>query len=184
MDKVAKDELTIDIIKKDLIAYEKSMFWTKAGWLGLVLELGFLAILFGILSHRFWVGLIVFLFAIYPIIKSFLLFMEMKKNIELINKGSFTVTKDALTNISIERVHEVSYSRNRRVPEATFFWFGSAKWRLLLRKYYVWSKTYNISARGMMNTSVIDNEFYIVLVGAKQEIRHVYNTKFFIWNGR
>lgn len=185
MDKVAKDELTLEVIKKDLISYEKNMFWTKAGWLGLIIECLVLAVAFGVLTHRFWVGAIVFLlFATYPIIKFILLIIELKKNLALINQGEFTVTKDTLTNIAVERVHEASYSRYRKVTEATFFWFGSTKWRLLLFKYYPWSKTYNISPRGMMNTSVIDNEFYIVLVGAKQEIRHVYNTKFFIWNGR
>lgn len=184
MEKVAKDVLTNDIIKNDLIRYEKSMFWTKAGWLGLIIECLVLAVAFGALTHRFWVGAIVFLlFATYPIIKFILLIIELKKNCDLIKQGKFTVTKDTLTNISVERVHEVSYSRSRRVTEATFFWFGAAKWRLLLCKYYESSLTYNISARGMMNTSVIGNEFYIVLVGKTQEVRYVYNTKFFVWRG-
>ena len=182
MEKVAKDVLTNDIIKNDLIRYEKSMFWTKAGWLGLSIEIIFLAVAFGVLSHRFWVGAVVFLFAIYPIYKLVIMIVELKKNCDLIKQGKFTVTKDTLTNISVERVHEVRYSRSRRVTEATFFWFGAAKWRLLLCQYYVDSLTYNISARGMMNTSVIGNEFYIVLLGTNQEIRYAYNTKFFVWN--
>jgi len=49
MEKVAKDVLTKDIIKNDLIRYEKSMFWTKAGWLGLSIEIIFLAVAFGVL---------------------------------------------------------------------------------------------------------------------------------------
>lgn len=184
MERVEKDVLTTDIIKNDLKRYEKNMFWTKAGWIGLIIEISLLALMLGILSNRAWLGLVVLLFAIYPFIRTCMLIVELKSNLDLIKQEKFTVTKDVLTNIAIEKVHEVSYSRYRRITEATFFWFGSTKWRLLLFKYYPWSKTYNISPRGMMNTSVIDNEFYIVLLGPKQEIRHVYNTKFFVWNGK
>ena len=99
--------------------------------------------------------------------------------------GEYTVIKDKLVNIAHETVvrkRRISplYPNNNRysVDEVEALYFSSRHW-CIPRRCYEWSSLYNMSGDGISNTSVIGDEFYLIILNETQEICVAYNTKFF-----
>ncbi len=90
--------------------------------------------------------------------------------------ASYTVVKDRLVNIVEETVEE--YNHRQSFKTVTVFYFSSQSWRVPPYNYQ-WSDLYHMSGTGLCNTSLIGDEFYLVLLNDTHEICCVYNTKLF-----
>lgn len=102
-----------------------------------------------------------------------------------LSRGEYSVTREVLTNAVFETVHEPHrHVGSRRVHETkqvcVLYFESGASWRIPeLNKHYAWSKELYVSTRGLYNTAVAGNEFYLVSLRADYEIRYAYNAKFF-----
>ena len=74
------------------------------------------------------------------------------------------MTKEILTKENIQK-DVLAYVKRRPSPN------------------YTWSKTFYMSGQGIENTSLVGDEFYLVILHSTQEICAVYNTKFFVYEG-
>ena len=108
--------------------------------------------------------------------------------------GNFAVYSDTLTHIATEIVFEPNVSiynfllgylrRSRFTKDVTVLYFKGGSWRLYeenhfpnKKKYYNWSKELSMTTDGLLNTSVMGNEFHVVTF--EGEIVYAYNDKFF-----
>lgn len=91
--------------------------------------------------------------------------------------ASYTVIKDKLVNIVEETEQQYSTS-GHYYKDITYFYFSSQRWRVRSDNYR-WSELYYMSKAGLCNTSLIGDEFYLVMLNDTHEIACVYNTKLF-----
>ncbi len=189
---MTKEILTDEIIRQDVLGNEvkkadanddKTLVW--------IIPIGVAAILAGVLVHVL-LGIAVGLLAIIPI------YLYVKQNredqdviFEVQHDGELLVEIDTLSHITTETVYEPhtagSFGRRHThyTKTVTVFVFQNATWRVPeTDKLYAWSKEMYISPKGLENTSLRGDKFYIVRRLGNAEVAYVYNTKFFTYNGK
>lgn len=189
---MTKEILTDERIRQDVLGNEvkkakgndnKTLVW--------VMPIAVAAILAGVYVHVL-LGVAVGLLAIIPI---YLYFKQNREDsdtvFEVEHGAEFIVEIDTLSHITTETIYEphtvgtfgrrhTQYSKT-----VTVFEFHNAKWRVPeVEKLYAWSKEMYISPKGLENTSLRGDKFYIVRRLGNAEVAYVYNTKFFTYNGK
>ena len=189
---MTKEILTDERIRQDVLGNEvkkakgndkKTLVW--------VMPITVAAILAGAYVHVL-LGVAVGLFAIIPI---YLYFKQNREDSDTIfeveHGGELIVEIDTLSHITTETIYEphtvgtfgrrhTQYSKT-----VTVFEFHNAKWRVPeVEKLYAWSKEMYISPKGLENTSLRGDKFYIVRRLGDAEVAYAYHTKFFTYNGK
>ncbi len=187
---MTKEPLTLAALSKDLRTIAEKQVTIAADYRSsYYIPVTFLAIAAGIFLQNIWIGLLIFSFAAYHIVRSVMTVLQhrkIKKSIlTLIDRNAVSVSRETLSHISVETIHEPHVTRRRRTrafKEAAFFHFASGKtWRLLaIPNYYEWSKDYFHSSAGLYNISIQGDEFFLVTLQDHPEIACVYPCKFFI----
>ena len=190
-----KEILTKENIKHDLLISIKANYSNKADWrFSISLPLAILAILSGILLKNIWIGLLIFSFAAYQMVRYII--AEKKFNAQIkaakdaVMREDFIVSIETLDKVREETIYEphvhgygshVHTRHAHTTNDVYFFYFRSEiKWRMPeIRRHYAWSKDYYISSEGLNNTSVSGNEFYFIRLESDPKIAYIYNTKFF-----
>lgn len=186
--KVIKETLTDENIKKDMmknayneehnILLDKKIFSAFVFPILLIISIFILQNL--ILSIALAVATIFNVIIIIPVLR------HSREDKRKIDNLDFIMVRDKLSHISKETVYEYSrYGRNDRdLREVTVFNFESRTWRVVPTKtHYEWSKTYYMSTTGLCNTSLMGDEFYIVINKTSHKIAYVYNTRLFEYTG-
>jgi hypothetical protein len=189
---MTKEILTDEMIRQDVLGNEvkkaktndnKTLIW--------VMPIAVAAILAGACVHVL-LGVAVGLLAIIPI---YLYFKQNREDSDTIfeveHGGELIVEIDTLSHITTETIYEphtvgtfgrrhTQYSKT-----VTVFEFHNAKWRVPeVEKLYAWSKEMYISPKGLENTSLRGDKFYIVRRLGDAEVAYAYHTKFFTYNGK
>ena len=184
MNEIKKEILTNEQIIRDLLrmdagrtSHESDLF----PYIPLSLMLGLIGQL---LLDRWWIGVI---FGSIAILLSLRLIPDAKAakaRKQSILDGGFTVLSDTLNAIE-EDVPErrYSYSRGKSyISHADDFHFSSACWRVRrTQRFYEWSELYCLSLKGLKNTSIPGDEFYVVVIGNDPHITCAYNKKLFTY---
>lgn len=94
-----------------------------------------------------------------------------------IKNGNFTVITDKLVDEKQNEPRtEMTFHKGRYV---SYLEFGcNDRWELE-GSYYTWSKLYRMSDSGICNTSLVGDEFYLVLYNKNNKILMAYNSRFF-----
>ena len=186
--KVLKETLTDENIKKDMmknayneehnILLDRRVFSAFVFPILLIISIFLLENL--ILSIAFAVVSIFNIILIIPVLR------HSREDKRKIDNLDFIIVRDKLSHISKETVYEHSRygDSDRDLKEVTVFNFESRSWRVVPTKtHYDWSKTYYMSTTGLCNTSLMGDEFYIVINKTSHKIAYVYNTKLFEYKG-
>lgn len=199
-----KEKLTKDNIKRDLTEQLKPMPIVVEILLHLVI-IAFIALVVYRLSTEemskqqlyFSIVLFALLTVAYLAVIVYFIFLRRKinKQRKMVQNGEFEIVRDTLTVAGT--VARYKGGAHEKLDLWTFFidkrygrryenpiWFQFAKYgdyHLPLTKMYKWSERYAMSDEGVQNTSLIGDEFYIVLYHGDQKKKPVmiYNTKLF-----
>ena len=189
---MTKEILTDERIRQDVLGNEvkkakgndnKTLVW--------VMPIAVAAILAGVYVHVL-LGVAVGLLAIIPI---YLYFKQNREDsdtvFEVEHGAEFIVEIDTLSHITTETIYEPhtvhvgTRTSTHYTKTVTIFEFHNAKWRVPeVEKLYAWSKEMYISPKGLENTSLRGDKFYIVRRLGDAEVAYAYHTKFFTYNGK
>jgi hypothetical protein len=189
---MTKEILTDEMSMQDVLGNEvkkakgndnKTLVW--------VMPIAVAAILAGVYVHVL-LGVAVGLLAIIPI---YLYFKQNREDsdtvFEVEHGAEFIVEIDTLSHIATETIYEPhtvhvgTRTSTHYTKTVTIFEFHNATWRVPdVEKLYAWSKEMYISPKGLENTSLRGDKFYIVRRLGNAEVAYVYNTKFFTYNGK
>ena len=189
---MTKEILTDERIRQDVLGNEvkkaktndnKTLVW--------VMPIAVAAILAGVYVHVL-LGVAVGLLAIIPI---YLYFKQNREDsdtvFEVEHGAEFIVEIDTLSHITTETIYEPhtvhvgTRTSTHYTKTVTIFEFHNGTWRVPeVEKLYAWSKEMYISPKGLENTSLRGDKFYIVRRLGNAEVAYVYNTKFFTYNGK
>lgn len=97
------------------------------------------------------------------------------KQLRLIYNNKFNIVRDKLVSCQEKEIYHHPKLRIFSTPNTLHFKLYG-KYLLFPEKYYKSSK-YKMNDDGIVNTALIDDEFYLILV--KNKIVYVYNTKLF-----
>jgi hypothetical protein len=136
------------------------------------------ALILWVFINRWWAWLLPVPFVlctVFFLVRRIRLLRAQKASVAL---GDYVIRTSSLLNIGYEIIHEVWMGRRHvhHAKEVQFYYFTCGKWRTPARCYR-WSELYKMSRRGLENTSLLGDEFYVVIY--EGEICAAYNTKFF-----
>lgn len=192
MDKIQKELLTKDNIRKDLIFVNRQIYSHFVDYkISIVISLIAAIIVFAITKHL-WLTLAFSAFTVYFVFAKLIPELRRSKlRKHLLLHGELSLETDELSHFSEQTIYEPYISRNGkryRYKIVKFFHFDHSEWRVPymskksvfnLTKHYEWSKLYNMSTQGLENTSVVGDTFYIISLKADKRIKYIYNTKLF-----
>ena len=169
-EKMKKDVLTNDLIKRDIINGLKNDSHITINII-LILVSIFVAFCFSFLTPFAWFVLLI------PASTFLFWYIKRVKKLKEIENGEFIVVLD-----------ELLYEKQGQLrTEATFYkgnWISylqfsnNGRWEME-GNYYSWSDKYKMSSTGICNTSNSKDMFYVVLYKDTKKIAIAYNTKFF-----
>ncbi len=178
-----KENIREDLLK--VIEERKNIHWE---WrVCYIAPLISLALLICLVWGQPWLGLLAFLPAVYHIVRLFLALRESrthkKELLTQFDRGDITISEEVLSHIALETVYE-PHAGSRRARSAKivhiYYFRSGASWRNYpVEKHYAWSKLYDMSPKGLENTSVAGDAFYYVRLQSDGEIGYVYNKKLF-----
>ena len=168
-EKAEKDLLSDDRIKKDAKRYIGVHYQSKDLLLDrfVIPVLLILSIFVLFFTHWAWYGWLCFLLPIAYF--AFRIAADRKKQKEILN-GGYIVDKDTLVSVSSE------WLNRREVIILNFK--SSADWEVPYDNYK-WSKTHRLTRKGVANTSLQGDTFWIVRLKSSYDVVVAYNTKFF-----
>lgn len=185
----AKEKLTLDNIKKDLMAVLKEQTSNTADRrLTYIIPITFIAIFLGVLLKSVFLGLLIFAF---PAYQAYLFvietraYKEKKKTLlAAIEKGDISVSTEILSHIAEETIYEPHTSRRGHThltkQISVYYFEGGSSWRVpSLHTHYAWSRENYISAQGLLNTSVKGNAFFVIRLQGHYNIAYIYPFKTF-----
>ena len=179
-EKNKKDLLTAEHIMSDLLSEEKDRFIDSATWIPVVtLPAGGVISIFGVILRSSLIGIFLAVVVLCMAGVWFGYYRRSRKRRKMVADGNYTVTTEKLCNVMEDADRDDLLTRSRCV---WYLFFPSMKWKIPMFNFG-WSERYHMSCEGVVNTSIIDDEFYVVLFNDTYEIGYAYPKKFFEWEG-
>ncbi len=188
-----KETLTHEQIKKDLLKADRGVDPMRSdSRFSLILLVATFGALGWFALHRRWILAICLSAVVLLLLGSIPDLQASKARKAAIENGDFTVLTDRLNSIE-EDVPEASVDLGRailssslsaanRIKHADHFHFSSSDWRVRrTQRFYEWSELYALSLKGLKNTSIPGDEFYVVVIGNDPHITYAYNKKLFTY---
>ena len=179
---IDREILTRDNIKKDLRAFYIPSIAVLSVETIVILPISVFAFIKLVINKDFSLTFFLILLSVvfHSSILAFVIYMLQK--IKKINNNKFS--------IKIEKLHycKKEYLRSYHISyDFCKFWldvlcFNTGKYTIGNSSYYEWSKINRMSTKGLINSSKIGDEFYIIC-DEKEKIRMVYNCKLFELKG-
>ena len=182
-----KEKLTLTNVTKDLRDIAFFNISNVRPWrFSFIAPITMLAVMLGILLSSVWVGILIFLPAVYHIIRYV---QEYRKHLiqkkalsDVLDRGEVSVSVKQLSHIAEETIYEPHSSGRyaHATKEVTFFYFeAGGHWRMPYTLHYSWSKDYHLSPKGLENISLKGDEFFYVSLQGHYDIAYIYPCKFF-----
>ena len=180
-----KETVALHNIKQDLERYLRFKVSNKAEWRQTYyVPITAIALIVGIYLKNVWIGLLIFSFAAYHIVRYVLESREyraLKKEIlDALSRGDISVSVEKLDHIAEDRIYEPHFGKNNS-KLVSFFYFESGRaWRIpYVANHYKWSREYYVSNEGLMNISLQGDKFYFVSLQGHDDIAYIYPCKTF-----
>ncbi len=169
-EKITKEILTDELIKKDIIYLFKNDNHTAVNVILSVVSLLLVAFL-SIFTPFAWLLILI------PALVLIYSYNSRKKKIKEIENGEFTVVTDELLYEKQGEIRtEATFYKSKYISYLQFS--GNGRWEVS-GDYYAWSEKYKMSDSGICNTANAKDIFYLVLYNSTYKIAIGYNTKFF-----
>lgn len=169
-EKLKQENIIKDLCQNESLRYDRAPYRLIPGVL-----LTMIAVLIAVFLN-IWVGAVLGLFAFALLIWEGRYYLQYRKLLSSVRAGQFTVTSEVLTGCSKEDVRISGFTCWKK-PQYVLH-FGSEDY-CVIQDNYPWSRDYRLGYDGMINTSIVGDEFWVVRPNETQEIGAVYNKKFF-----
>ncbi len=167
-------------ILADLMAYaEISTVNNSDYFIGALIDLAVMVFLLCFCLQYVWAWFILVPCAIYLVASLVLSIYRPYKQQNAILKGDFKIRRECLKLITHDEMEQKStglLEKTQTVENLMLLHFDSGIWQAP-EVCYPWSELYRMSHEGLDHTSVIGNEFYVVIY--EGEVCAAYNTKLF-----
>ncbi|MBQ8416923.1 MAG: hypothetical protein IJX13_08545 [Clostridia bacterium] len=187
---MGKDTLTLSNITNDLKSIAFFNFSNMADWrFAYIVPITLLALLIGFLLKNIWLGFLIFLFAVYHIVRFVMEYKNHRARKQALNsrleRGEISISIEKLSHITEEMIYEPYTSftgRGRSAKQVTFYHFHSGvSWRVPSGKiHYEWSKDYHMSSKGLENISISGNDFFYISLQGYHDVVYVYPCNCFV----
>lgn len=185
-----KETLSLLYIKQDLERYLRFKVSNKAEWRQTYyVPITAIALIVGIYLKNVWIGLLIFSFAAYHIVRYVLESREyraLKKEIlDALSRGDVSVSVEKLDHIAVDRIYEPHFGKTNSKLVSFFYFESGRSWRLpTIVKHYKWSREYCVSNDGLSNISIHGDDFYFISLQGYDDIAYIYPCKFFTLDER
>ena len=169
-EKLTREHIAEDLCRNECLRYNRSQWFFTSG-----VSCATLALIFS-LALNAWFGLVFGLPAAVLFGFEGWNYLQYRKLRKSIREGQYTVTSEILTACNEEDVRSANSTRGREVRYVLYF--GSERY-CIINDNYPWSRDFRLSYSGMVNTSVIGDEFWVARAAKTEEIGAVYNKKLF-----
>ena len=167
---LTQEHIAEDLCRNERLRYDRSQFFFTSG-----VFCATFALLFS-LALNAWFGLVFGLPAAVLFGLEGWKYLQYRKLRKAIREGQYTVTSEILTACNEEDVRSSNTPR-RREPQYVLYFGGEGY--CVINENYPWSRSFKLSYDGMVNTSVVGDEFWVARATETEEIGAVYNKKFF-----
>ena len=183
-----KETLTFEAIKSDLIKVADYQLGNKANWrFSYIVPFTGLAIFLSVFTKNIFIGIAVFCFSAYHIVRFIMEYKAYKTKKEavlsVIECGEISVSTETFSHVTNDVIYEPHSvgGRSKSTKTIRLYHFNSgSSWRMpLFAKHYEWSKEYYISSKGLENISIKGDEFYVVSLQSYHDIAYIYPCKNF-----
>ena len=184
---MTKEPLRLSNIKGDLMKMADFYMANRMdGRLGFVVPIVMIAVIIGVVTKSFWIGLAISTLSYFDIaryIRDMRAYRNTKAQIlAAIERGDISVSVETLSPIAEETIYEPHtvgchvHARRYAMKTVTMFYFeGGGSWRLpRVDKHYAWSKDYYMSPSGLLNTSTQGEDFFFVCLQGNYDIAYIY----------
>ena len=184
---MTKEPLRLSNIKGDLMKMADFYMANRMdGRLGFVVPIVMIAVIIGVVTKSFWIGLAISTLSYFDIaryIRDMRAYRNTKAQIlAAIERGDISVSVETLSHIAEETIYEPHtvgchvHARRYAMKTVTMFYFeGGGSWRLpRVDKHYAWSKDYYMSPSGLLNTSTQGEDFFFVCLQGNYDIAYIY----------
>lgn len=170
-----KEILTIEKIKHDLYFNLKSKMQDRISRYAVMTFL--LALLGLTLYYQTESIVIVFILSIFPIAFAIILIFLFGRTKHRIDKNSFLIVHDKVSYTG----RDTRYSKYPPQDLSPYYLYFPCYGKYTVPYFnYTWSDLYSMSYEGVYNTSIAEDEFYLIVFRTKKEkIEVVYNQKMF-----
>ncbi len=182
-----KETITLGIIQNDLMKIACAKQSNHANWrYSYIIPIILLAIGAGVLLESVWIGLAIFLPAMYHVVCYIRECREHKARISAVRavlaRGDVSIAIKTLSHIATETIYEPHAVGRRRLAtkEIKMYYFkGGSAWRDWLANYYTWSTDFCMNAKGLENISIAGDDFYYIVLQGNPEVACIYPCKYF-----
>ena len=180
-----KEELKFENIKKDLERFSAvEMSRVNYLWVTGVFIAPVFAIV-GLFINKLIAAIfaVIWIYSLINYVPQISKHLKEKKNTSgAFSRDDFSVSVEKLSHISEEIVSERSPRGDLRHRTVRYYHFYSGiSWaEPNVADHYKWSREFNLSSKGLSQTSVEGNEFYYITLKGASDAAYIYNTKFFI----
>ena len=190
-----KEALTLKNIAEDLkIVSGENMYHKEEAHFTYIVPFTVLAVFLGILLQNIWIGFLVFLPAVYFIVRYVMERARHKAEkqalMDVINRGDISISVEKFSHTAFETVYEphthgIGFGRGAHANATkeifVFYFMSGARWRVpSVNKHYEWSKDYYVSTKGLENISLQGDEFFFVRLQGYHDIAYIYPCKSFV----
>lgn len=185
-----KETLSLLYVKQDLERSLKFTVSNKSEWRqAYYVPITAIALIVGIYLKNVWIGLLIFSFAAYHIVRYVLESREyraLKKEIlDALSRGDISVSVEKLDHIAEDRIYEPHFGKTNSKLVSFFYFESGRSWRLPnIVKHYKWSREYCVSNEGLRNISLQGDKFYFVSLQGYDEVAYIYPFKTFVLDER
>ncbi|MBE6547249.1 MAG: hypothetical protein E7667_00015 [Ruminococcaceae bacterium] len=182
-----KEKINLDNIKQDFNIIIKEQLAPAREWrfYNIVL-MALLSILVGMLFQKIWISLLIFLPAVYHIVRYLIVYRNYRVDKKAIRNVSsredISISIQRFSHMGQETIYEPHFGRYAHFTKrVTFYYFSTGtQWRRYdVHKHYSWSKEYYISSKGLEYISVAGDEFYYIELQGHPDVAYIYPCKSF-----
>lgn len=167
-------------ILADLMAYAESTTVNNGSeFVSALIELAVIAFCLFFVAEYAWMWFFLVPAVIYFAVSLFLSFYRPYKRQNAILRGNFKIRREMLKFITRDEIEQKAtglFAKPQTVEDRMLLHFDSGIWQAP-DVCYPWSELYRMSHEGLDHTSVIGNEFYVVIYEGR--VCAAYNTKLF-----
>ena len=183
-----KEKINLDNIKHDFTIIIKEQLAPVSAWrLYLIFLISLISILAGVVFQKVWIALLIFLPAVYHIVRYLIAYRNYRADKKAIrnisSREDISISVQRLGHVGKETIYEPHFigARGNFTKRITFYYLSSGtKWRRYdVHRHYAWSKEYCVSSQGLEYISIVGDEFYYIELQGHPDIAYIYPCKNF-----
>lgn len=185
---MTKEKISFKNVQQDFLRIVKWQLENKIEWrMCFIVPITLIAVILGFVSHRLWVGMVVFFFAgyhIFRLIKDVNEYFVKKRLVKNhLNCNDISISIEKFSHTAKETIYEphIGFRGVHKTKTVKMYYFRALSWRdPIFDDHYRWSKDFSISSIGLDNISIDGDEYFYISLQNHKNIAYIYPCKYFV----